>query len=99
MGEGAVAATDVVVRFNDCINGRDLDGLSALMSDDHTFVDSAGGAVVGRRACREAWRGFFAAYPDYRNVFTSMSVVGDVVTVVGSRCVRIRCWPGRRSGR
>jgi ketosteroid isomerase-like protein len=83
VGEGAVAASDVVVRFNGCINGQDLDGLSALMSDDHTFVDSAGTAVVGRASCREAWRGFFAAYPDYRNVFRSMSVVGDVVTVVG----------------
>jgi ketosteroid isomerase-like protein len=82
MDEGSVA-TGVVVRFNDCINRRDLDGLSALMSDDHTFVDSAGAAVAGRDVCREAWQGFFAAYPDYRNVFTSMSVVGDVVTVVG----------------
>jgi hypothetical protein len=30
-----------------------------------------------------AWRGFFTSFPDYRNVFTSFTVRGDVVTIVG----------------
>jgi ketosteroid isomerase-like protein len=80
-------ATAAVDRFNDCINRRDLDGLVALMTPDHTFIDSAGGAIAGRDACRDAWTGFFAAFPDYRNVFESYDVRGDVVTVRGrSEC-------------
>ena len=73
----------VVAAFNDCINARDLTGLVARMTGDHTFVDAAGAAVTGRDACAEAWQGFFAAYPDYRNVFVTMVANGDTVTVSG----------------
>ena len=79
--------TDVALTFNDRINEHDLDGLTDLMTDDHTFVDSEGGVVDGRSACREAWRGFFNEYPDYRNNFTSASSAGEVVTITGrSEC-------------
>jgi ketosteroid isomerase-like protein len=73
----------VVAAFNDCINTRDLTGLTALMAGDHTFVDSAGAAVTGREACAEAWQGFFAAFPDYRNVFVTVVTNGDTVTATG----------------
>jgi ketosteroid isomerase-like protein len=73
----------IVARFNDHINGRDLDGLARLMTDDHVFVDSAGGRVDGRQRCLLAWRGFFDAYPDYRNVFASTSASADMVAAAG----------------
>jgi ketosteroid isomerase-like protein len=73
----------VVVAFNDRINARDLGGLTALMTDDHAFIDPAGATVTGKGACTEAWRGFFAAFPDYRNVFTTTVVDGNTVTVTG----------------
>ena len=75
--------TSVAVRFNDCINAGDLDGLADLMTDDHTFIDTEGGTVAGKQACLDAWRGFLAAFPDYRNVFASVEERGDIVTVVG----------------
>ncbi|MEU9374286.1 nuclear transport factor 2 family protein [Streptomyces sp. NPDC048255] len=82
-------AVAVVSRFNAAINSRDLVGLAALMSEDHTFVDSEGGTVRGRPACIEAWRGFFAAFPDYRNVFTGSAAREGVVAVCGySVCSR-----------
>jgi ketosteroid isomerase-like protein len=73
----------IVGRFNDCINGRDVGCLSRLMTDDHLFVDSEGGRVDGKQRCLAAWRGFFDAYPDYRNVFACMSASADVVAVAG----------------
>ena len=73
----------VVTRFNACINGRDLDGLARLMTDDHTFIDAAEGVVAGKPECVAAWRGFFEAFPDYRNVFTTLTVRDDVVAIVG----------------
>lgn len=73
----------VVGRFNDCINARDIDGLAAWMTDDHTFIDSAGGVVEGKAACLEAWRGFFDMFPDYQNVFTSFSRRDDRVIIAG----------------
>ena len=77
------AAEAVVHRFNDAINRRDLPALVELMTEDHRFVDSAGAAVEGRDACTEAWRGFFSAFPDYRNRFHTIRADGDVVMVEG----------------
>ena len=76
-------AVDVVQRFNAAINDHDLTELASLMSDDHTLVDTEGGTVSGKQACIEAWRGFFAAFTDYRNVFTDLTVEDDVVSVSG----------------
>lgn len=81
--EGSADPTAVVVRFNDCINGRDIGGLARLMSEDHTFIDSQGGVVLGKQGCLDAWRGFFDSFPDYRNVFDSLTARDDLVTVVG----------------
>ncbi|MFF8267351.1 nuclear transport factor 2 family protein [Streptomyces sp. NPDC016562] len=73
--------------FNDRITAHDLDGLAALMSQDHTFVDAAGTVLAGKQACLDAWRSFFAAFPDYRNVFTSVVAHHDVVSAAGrSEC-------------
>ncbi|WP_128429983.1 YybH family protein [Streptomyces cyaneus] len=80
---------DVVRRFNAAINDQDLTDLASLMSDDHTFVDTDGGTVRGKQACLDAWRGFFTAFGDYRNVFTELTVHDDVATVSGySVCSR-----------
>lgn len=76
-------AVDACRAFNEAINRRDLDGLAALMTDDHRFVDPAGGAVDGKAACLDAWRGFFAAFPDYRNHFEGLDEADGVVDVVG----------------
>ncbi len=82
-GADSADPTSVVLRFNDGINARDIDGLAGLMPDDHSFVDSQGGVVSGKQACLDAWRGFFASFPDYRNVFDSLTARNDVVTAVG----------------
>lgn len=74
MSTGADDAA-LVRAFNDAINARDTDALAELMTDDHRFVDPAGAVVEGKAACLDAWRGFFAAFPDYRNVFDR--VAGD----------------------
>jgi hypothetical protein len=79
---------DVVLAFNDAINARDLGALTELMTDDHRFVDSEGAIVDGKGACTDAWRGFFAAFPDYRNVFDDAhGSAPGVVDIVGrSEC-------------
>lgn len=53
----------VATSFNECINSRDLPRLTALMTDDHRFVDAASNTVAGKEACADAWRGFFALSP------------------------------------
>jgi hypothetical protein len=79
------AAPAVVMAFNEAINRRDLAALTALMTESHRFIDAAGASVDGRIACREAWRGFFESFPDYRNVFDAVVEVGDGVVAVRGR--------------
>ncbi|MFC0112464.1 nuclear transport factor 2 family protein [Kibdelosporangium aridum] len=79
--------TVVAARFNDSINRRDVEELAKLMSEDHRFIDSETNTVSGKQACLEAWRGFFDSFPDYRNIFTSLTAKDAVVTIVGySEC-------------
>lgn len=73
----------IVLEFNAAINARDLERLAARMTDDHAFVDTAGGVVRGRDAVERAWRGFFSAFPDYRNAFVALASRGDRVFAVG----------------
>jgi ketosteroid isomerase-like protein len=73
----------VVMAFNDCISRRDLAGLSNMMTDDHVFIDSANHTVSGKEQCIKAWRGFFAAFPDYRNDFERVAVVGREAIIAG----------------
>ena len=46
-----------VIKFIDCVNRGDLDGLAELMTDEPP--------LVGRDANEDAWRGYFTSYPDY----------------------------------
>jgi hypothetical protein len=72
-----------VLLFNDCINRRDLTGLLEVVTDDHTFIDAAGGEVRGFSAVKRAWEGFFSAYPDYQNVFSTVASRQQEVVIVG----------------
>ena len=100
----ATGRSELVSRFNNCINRRDLEGLVGLMTDDHTFVDSAGGKCEGRESCQAAWRGFFKAFPDYRNEFKLLVERDDIVAALGrSHCSDPRLagpaiWVGMISG-
>ncbi|MBN6037786.1 nuclear transport factor 2 family protein [Amycolatopsis sp. 195334CR] len=73
----------VAEQFNARINAHDLTGLGRLMSDDHRFVDTDGNVVAGKRACLEAWSGFFVAFPEYRNVFESVTTDGARISITG----------------
>jgi ketosteroid isomerase-like protein len=78
-----MSGADVARAFNDRINARDLAGLTALMTDDHSFVDSERSVTTGRELCVSAWRGFFAAFPDYRNIFDIVAGDRDIVRIAG----------------
>jgi ketosteroid isomerase-like protein len=69
------APGEVVEAFNAAINARDIDALAALMTDNHEFIDAESASIRGKEACVAAWRGFFAAFPEYRNTFTRLAAV------------------------
>ena len=52
-------------QFVTAINRHDVGALSALMTPDHVFVDSAGNRAQGAAAMEVGWRGYFTMCPDY----------------------------------
>jgi ketosteroid isomerase-like protein len=73
----------VVLQFNGCINNRDLQELSNLMTDDHVFIDSNGDIHSGKELMIKGWRDFFHQFPDYRNHFAIIESREDQVFVIG----------------
>ncbi len=73
----------VALRFNEKINARDLEGLTVMMTPDHTFIDSSDKIHQGKAVMEKGWQDFFASYPDYQNIFTQVQVENDVVVMVG----------------
>ncbi len=78
----------LVLAFNDAINRRDLEDLAALMTPAHRFIDTSGAAIEGKDACIDAWRRFFADFPDYRNFFDHVRAAanGRVEVLGRSEC-------------
>lgn len=60
---GDAAAT--VAAFIAGINARDIDAVSALISDDHELAVFDEAPLRGREANVEAWRGYFESFPVY----------------------------------
>lgn len=84
MPDPAAVTLDFVRR----INAHDLDGLCALMTENHVFTDYGGATRAGRATMRAGWAGYFKSWPDYRirvdAVLTSGNSVALVGTVTGS---------------
>jgi ketosteroid isomerase-like protein len=75
---------DVARTFVDRINARDVDGLAALMTDDHRFVDSLGRVMAGREVMRAGWAGYFQMVSDYTLEPAEWFTDGQVVVLVGT---------------
>jgi ketosteroid isomerase-like protein len=74
----------VALKFANEINRHDVDGLVALLSDDHLFVDALGQEVHGRDKLRAAWRAYFDLFPDYHIDVRETFQSGRVVALLGS---------------
>ncbi len=73
----------IIRNFNNCINNQDLEGLAALMSADHVFIDSSDDVHNGKELMVAGWKQFFEQYPDYRNHFKQIEARGDLVLITG----------------
>lgn len=74
---------EIVLAFNERINNQDLEGLAAMMTEDHTFIDSSNEVHKGKEQMVAGWKDFFESYPDYRNHFTYLETKGDRVYILG----------------
>ncbi len=75
--------TQTVLAFIERINVHDVEGLCALMSADHRFVDSLGHSFHGREGMQTAWTGYFAWFPDYQIIVEDLLEQGNLVLATG----------------
>ena len=73
----------IILAFIGHINAHDPDGLGALMSDDHTFIDAHGNQVSGKDKMIPGWRGYFAWFPDYHIEVTDVFEEGEKFALFG----------------
>ena len=74
----------IVQTFNNAINEGNVELMSSLMTEDHTFVDASGAAHAGVRAMTEGWKDFFSMFPDYKNNFEKILQDGNLVVALGT---------------
>ena len=74
----------IVQSFNNAINEGNVELLSSLMTDDHTFIDASGVAHSGVKEMTEGWKDFFHMFPDYKNNFENILQDGDLVVALGT---------------
>jgi len=75
---------DVVKAFIAAINRRSPPEISDLMTEDHTFVDSAGKVQSGRQNMTAGWNEYFRMFPDYTIVVETILGDSELVAVFGS---------------
>jgi hypothetical protein len=72
-----------VMKFIDCINRGDIDGLDALITDQHTLHVFNETPLIGRSAIIEAWRSYVSSFPDYVIHPHEFSEANEGVAVLG----------------
>jgi ketosteroid isomerase-like protein len=74
----------IVLQFIDRVNAADVDGLCALMTEDHVFIDGLGNRAIGREKLRPGWKSYFSWFPDYRISHEEIFEDHNVVALFGS---------------
>jgi ketosteroid isomerase-like protein len=77
-------AINVVLKFEQLINSRDVAAVCSLLTSDSVFVDSLGNRIEGAAKMRPAWEGYFKMVPDYTISHSEIFATGDTVAVFGS---------------
>ena len=77
------SSADIAMAFVAKINQRDVDGLVALMTPDHVFIDALGNTMRGADQMRKGWQGYFSLFPDYAIEVTDEFSRGEVAAMFG----------------
>lgn len=74
----------VVLKFEELINSRNPEALSAFMTADAEFIDSLGNRIQGTEKVRAAWAGYFKMVPDYSISHAEIFAEGNTMAMFGS---------------
>ena len=89
------AAAEIFKEFVAAINSHDVKILSALMAQDHLFIDSLGTRVQGAARMQAGWSAYFAICPDYWIQIDHLISENGVVLATGHAGGTIDVFPWR----
>ena len=72
-----------VLKFNECINNQDPNGLANLMTEEVRLIEGEETTRKGKVAVKNAWIEFFNLCPDYKNHFTRIESKDNRVVIIG----------------
>ena len=75
---------EIANKFIEAINRHDVEAISELMREDHTFVDPGGDVYKGNEQMRRSWADYFRMFPDYKIDAPEFVVSGDTVILLGT---------------
>jgi ketosteroid isomerase-like protein len=75
------AALEVALSFVEKINAHDVDGIAALMTPDHIFIDGLGSTFRRADSMRAGWKAYLEGFPDYAVEVTQQFSRGDEVAL------------------
>ena len=73
----------IALLFNECINNRDIQGLTQLMTEDYILILRDGQVVAGKDANVKSWTQFFEMCPVYKNTFDRIESRANQVIILG----------------
>ena len=77
------ATLEVALSFVAKSNAHDVDGIAALMTPDHVFIDGLGSTFRGADSMRSGWKTYLEWFPDYAVEVTQQFSRGDEVALFG----------------
>lgn len=73
----------VALRFVECINNQDIEGLVSLMTKDFIMITYEGESEIGRELLRKGFQGYFTDYPGYKIHVEKVARSGNDIAIVG----------------
>ncbi len=71
------------LKFNEYINNQNIEGLSGLMTEEHTFISISEESYKGKDTMTKGWTDFINKYPDYMNFFNRVESRDNLVIMIG----------------
>ncbi len=73
----------IILEFVDFINKHDIEGMTNLMTDDHTFIDAHNNKVTGKDTMKASWQLYFGWFPDYTIEVCDIIQGGQCIALLG----------------
>lgn len=80
-----LSPSSIVLKFVECINQGDLEGIALLTSQEYKFTDIPGRVYIfrGKESIKQSWDEYLSAFPNYKIHVHHVLESGNGVAIIG----------------